>query len=91
MGAEWEEQQAIKVKRVEYKDGKRLSEIEEVVTVPVARRDPPDSTACIFWLKNRKPKSWLEKVALTGPDGGAIKSEITVNFVKPDGSADRIS
>ena len=23
---------------------------------------PPDVTACIFWLKNRKPKQWREKI-----------------------------
>jgi hypothetical protein len=22
---------------------------------------PPDTTACIFWLKNRKPKEWRDK------------------------------
>jgi hypothetical protein len=22
---------------------------------------PPDTTACIFWLKNRKPKDWKDK------------------------------
>lgn len=23
---------------------------------------PPDTTACIFWLKNRRPEQWREKV-----------------------------
>ena len=23
---------------------------------------PPDTTACIFWLKNRQPKDWRDKV-----------------------------
>ena len=29
----------------------------------------PDTTACIFWLKNRQPEKWRDKqeVALTGP------------------------
>ena len=27
----------------------------------VKRFVPPDVTACIFWLKNRKPKQWREK------------------------------
>jgi hypothetical protein len=22
---------------------------------------PPDTTACIFWLKNRKPEEWRDK------------------------------
>ena len=25
-------------------------------------RMPPDTTACIFWLKNRKPEEWRDKV-----------------------------
>ena len=24
---------------------------------------PPDTTACIFWLKNRRPSSWRDKTA----------------------------
>lgn len=34
------------------------SEVEEV---KVRKVYPPDSTAAIFWLKNRKPKQWREK------------------------------
>lgn len=85
MGAEWEEQQAIKVKKVIYDNGKKISEVEEVVTVPVTRRDPPDTTACIFWLKNRRKAEWRDKQEheVTGADGGPIQAAITVEFVKP--------
>jgi hypothetical protein len=27
----------------------------------------PDTTACIFWLKNRKPKEWRDKSELEVP------------------------
>jgi hypothetical protein len=34
---------------------------------------PPDVTACIFWLKNRRPEQWRDRKELTGPDGGPIE------------------
>lgn len=30
------------------------------VTVNYREHVPPDTTACIFWLKNRKPKDWRD-------------------------------
>jgi hypothetical protein len=30
------------------------------VIVPYREHVPPDTTACIFWLKNRKPKEWRD-------------------------------
>ncbi len=37
----------------------------------------PDTTAAIFWLKNRKPAEWRDVKAseLSGPGGGAIPLE----------------
>lgn len=52
---------AIKVKNIDYKDGKRLKETEEVVLVDEETYYPPDTTAQIFWLKNRKPEQWRDK------------------------------
>jgi len=76
-GARWIEQQAFKVKHVKYQDGKRLSEDEEVVTVPVECASPPDTTACIFWLKNRKSGGWRDKQEVTGENGGPIQFVVT--------------
>lgn len=33
----------------------------EVTTVPYREKVPPDTTAMIFWLKNRRPKEWRDK------------------------------
>ncbi len=52
---------AFKVKNVEYKDGKRVREHEEVVLAEEEQYIPPDTTAQIFWLKNRKPSDWRDK------------------------------
>lgn len=52
----------------------------EIVQTPIRKFYPPDTTAAIFWLKNRKPAEWRDVKAteLTGANGGAIKSESTV-------------
>ncbi|MBC2659739.1 terminase [Pseudomonas sp. MSSRFD41] len=32
-----------------------------VVMTPMIKHYPPDTTAAIFWLKNRKPQEWRDK------------------------------
>lgn len=32
----------------------------KVVEVPIREIVPPDTTACIFWLKNRRPQQWRD-------------------------------
>ena len=34
----------------------------QIVQTPIRKYYPPDATSCIFWLKNRKPSEWREKV-----------------------------
>lgn len=34
--------------------------------VPTIKHYPPDTTAAIFWLKNRQPKEWRDKKEFTG-------------------------
>lgn len=47
----------------------------EATMVPYVEHVPPDTTACIFWLKNRRRTEWVDKVSteLTGKDGGPIR------------------
>ena len=33
-----------------------------IVQTPIRKYYPPDTTACIFWLKNRKAAEWRDKV-----------------------------
>ena len=33
----------------------------DVVQTEIVKHYPPDTTAAIFWLKNRKPKDWRDK------------------------------
>jgi hypothetical protein len=34
----------------------------EITLTPIVEHFPPDTTACIFWLKNRKPEQWRDKL-----------------------------
>lgn len=36
----------------------------EVTLTPIRKHYPPDTTAAIFWLKNRKPAEWRDKKAV---------------------------
>ncbi|MCW1885610.1 hypothetical protein OKA04_12800 [Luteolibacter flavescens] len=47
------------------------------VIVPTVKHYPPDVVACIFWLKNRRPDLWRDKVGMehSGPNGGPIQTE----------------
>jgi len=54
-----------------------------IVETPIRKHYPPDTTAAIFWLKNRRPSEWREKVenVVTGADGGPVQYAMTVEFV----------
>lgn len=69
-GFEYDEAVPIKVKTVLYDGGKRVSEIERVEVVMVHRVVPPDTTACIFWLKNRRSQDWRDRQNLDVTSNG---------------------
>lgn len=48
----------------------------EPLIVPTIKHYPPDTTAAIFWLKNRRKDQWRDKqdMELTGKDGGPIET-----------------
>lgn len=39
----------------------KIPETKEIMTKRVTKQVSPDTTAQIFWLKNRKPKDWRDK------------------------------
>ena len=49
----------------------------EPVYAPFVEHVTPDTTACIFWLKNQKPEEWRDRQVLkhAGADGGPIQIE----------------
>lgn len=48
----------------------------EVTQVPYREVVPPDTTACIFWLKNRKGKDWRDKSEVEIPGIAALADRI---------------
>ena len=50
---------------------------EEVIATPTTKHYPPDTSACIFWLKNRRPDLWrdVQRHEHSGPGGGAVQVE----------------
>ena len=58
----------IKVKEVLYKEGRRISEKEHIEYADEEVFVPPDITALIFWLKNRKSNVWRNKPSTENAD-----------------------
>lgn len=54
-----------------------------VVQTPIRKHYPPDTTAGIFWLKNRRSAEWRDKVQQehTGADGGPLETVTRVELV----------
>jgi hypothetical protein len=62
----------------------------EIVQTGIRKYYPPDTTAAIFWLKNRKPEQWREMkaVELTGAGGGPVHfAKVERTIVDPKGAA----
>jgi hypothetical protein len=54
----------------------------KVVVTPIRKVYPPDTTAAIFWLKNRQPAKWRDRQEHTGADGSPLLNNITIELVK---------
>lgn len=52
-----------------------------IVQTPIRKYYPPDTTAAIFWLKNRKPTEWrdLKAVEMGGPNGGPVQTKTSID------------
>ena len=56
----------------------------KLVKTPIRKHYPPDTTAAIFWLKNRDPENWRDRVEHTGANGGAIQTVNRIEYVVVD-------
>lgn len=81
-GAEWYEEKEVKLKSTYYDDQGRKCEKEEVKIVQVRKAAPPDVTALIFFLKNRRPDLWRDKQEIQHSGTG---TGITFEIVPVDG------
>ncbi|KNY20439.1 hypothetical protein AKJ13_22340 [Methylobacterium sp. ARG-1] len=57
------------------------------VVVPYVEHYPPDTTAAIFWLKNRRPDLWRDKPP---EDGGGAPLEIARKIREAVAQADAV-
>lgn len=55
-------QKAFKLKDIVFEGGKKISETERIEYAEEEIHIPADTTAQIFWLKNRKKTQWRDKV-----------------------------
>lgn len=55
------------------------------VIVPTIKHYPPDPISCIFWLKNRQPSKWRDKVPEFQESDQEVKP-VSIEFVVEDGS-----
>lgn len=53
-----------------------------IIETKLIKHYPPDTTAGIFWLKNRQPKQWRDKQE-TEHTGTAFE-KVTINIITPD-------
>src|SRR5690348_4908061 len=74
-------QKAIKLKKTVNGEGseERVEMVEEEIYIP------PDTTAQIFWLKNRQPKIWCDKkeLGLTDENGKDLLHTFKIEIVPP--------
>lgn len=78
---------AIKCKSVRYDNGKRIEEKEHIEYADEEVYVPPDTTAQIFWLKNRRPDKWKDKqdVEVSGLAEEQTKLDDLIKQVSGDG------
>lgn len=55
---------------------------KDIIHVPLVKHYPPDTTAAIFWLKNRQKGKWRDKTE-TELSGETI-NKVEVAFIKPE-------
>ena len=55
----------------------------KITLTDLTKRYPPETTAGIFWLKNRQPDKWRDRREVTGAGGKPIEMAWTVEVVEP--------
>lgn len=58
---------------------KILTSDGQIFEVPYIEHVPPSDTACIFWLKNRRPKDWRAEQAPVAPDGDDFAKQVAAD------------
>lgn len=56
----------------------------DVQEIPYVERYPPDTTAAIFWLKNRRPDQWRDRQNLDVTSNGETLAALAAAAFKPE-------
>ncbi len=68
-----------------HKEEKVFCSLGEIKTHETLKHYPPDSTAMIYWLKNRQPEKWRDKQQVDNiSSDGSMTPETTININKED-------
>lgn len=61
------------------KQGRPVIQYDKAHRRTVRRQIPPDTTAGIFWLKNRQPEKWRDRRhnEISGPDNGPVMLKLS--------------
>ncbi|WP_227430415.1 hypothetical protein [Psychrobacter sp. I-STPA6b] len=79
-------EQAVKIKEL-VMEGDQAVEKEVIQIVRLSQEQPPDTTAGIFWLKNRQPEKWRDKPEPQDGENNATPVKVVVEVKdarKPD-------
>lgn len=62
---------------------------KEIIMTPIIKKYPPDTTAAIFWLKNRRPDIWRDKqdIEHSGNISDPVKDKIAKELGELDTEA----
>lgn len=60
----------------------------EAMEVPYVERYAPDTTAAIFWLKNRQPANWRDKQHVDHTSNGETIKSFSEMYGKPEPESD---
>lgn len=58
----------------------------EIIKTQTVKHYPPDTTACIFWLKNRQKGKWRDKQEVE--QSGAVTYKVVTGIPDNDGDTD---
>lgn len=91
---DWKDEADERVERSLYERAMGYSHPEDKIfnnegvplVVPTTKHYPPDTTAMIFWLKNRQPENWRDKREHehTGADGAPLVPVMNVNVSRTE-------
>lgn len=62
---------------------------KEIVETPLIKYYPPDPTAGIFWLKNRRPKEWRDKQQMEVEHSGNVVYT-GIEMVRPNAPGEEV-